>query len=85
MPTPITNGIATARAAIPELRDELRLAIIQEQITGLLVQAYQFEAALVALPAGDGQAQAIGASLERTRAILAGYRAQEAALLAVLS
>ena len=75
----------TAYTAVPDLDDALRLAVIQAQIEALRIEAYQLEAAYAALPGGDPQEKALRTSLERARAILAGYRAQEGALIAALN
>ena len=72
-------------AAVPELLDAHRLAIVQAQIEQAQIEAYQLGAFVAALPAGDPQRKDMDAKLKRTRAILAGYRAQEAELLKQLT
>jgi len=72
-------------AAVPDLLDAERLIIIQAQIEQLRIEAFQLEAAVAALPIDDPKLKELAANLKRTRAILAGYRAQEAALIGQLN
>jgi len=72
-------------AAIPDLLDAHRLAIAQAQIEQLLIEEYQLGAAVAALPIDDPKLKELAANLKRSRAILAGYRTQEAGLLAALN
>lgn len=76
-----TNGTAPTYAAVPDLLDEERLAIVQAQIKQLLPQIYAFEAAVTALPKEAKQRKEFGAELAHTRKALAGYRAIEAELI----
>jgi len=75
----------TAHAAVPDLADADRLAIVQQQIAQLLIEAYQLEAAVAALPIDDPQLKEYAGKLKRSTAILTGYRTQESALLAQLT
>ena len=68
-------------AAVPDLLDVERLAIVQQQLAQLLVETYQLEAASAALPKDHPKAKAYRTELAHARATLAGYRAQEAALI----
>jgi len=76
-----TNGTAPHYAAVPELPDAHRLAIVQEQIQQLAIELYKYEAATTALPVGDAQLPQMAANVKRTREILAGYRAIESELI----
>lgn len=77
----ITNDTAPAFAVVPELPDAGRLAIVQEQIRGLAIKLYEYEAATRALPVDDAQLPQMAVNVARTGAILAGYRAIEAELI----
>lgn len=79
--TATTNGTAPSFAVVPDLPDAARLAIVQEQIRGLAIELYKYEAATRALPLDDAQLPQMAANVTRSRAILAGYRAIEAELI----
>lgn len=72
-------------AAVSELPDAARLAIVQEQIKQLAIELYKYEAATRALPLDDAQLPQMAANVARSRAILAGYRLIEAELIGRLN
>lgn len=73
--------MTTTHTAVPELPDTIRLQIIQQEIQQLQIEVYKLDATVRALPPRDAQAAQLAASHDRARAILVGYRAQEAELL----
>lgn len=76
---------AATYAAVPELPDADRLAIVQQQIRQLAIELYSFEAATTALPLDDPQLPKMAESVKRSRAIIAGYRAIESDLIGRLN
>lgn len=80
-----TNGIAPIYKAVPELRNEERLAIVQQQLRALIARAYTLEAAVTATPQDAQQHGEFVAELAYVSSTLSGYRTIEAELIARLS
>lgn len=75
----------TAFAAVPDLPDRVHLEIVQNQIQATQIELAKHERLLRALPPKDDRRPQLRTVVENTREILAGYRTQEAELLARLS
>ena len=73
------------REPVPEVDDDLRLAVVQAQIEALQVDLCKLEALRSALPARDPREKGTRDDAKRTAQILANYRKQEGELLGRLN